>query len=133
MPRPASVTVFKKLLIFALSCTKAAHKKRDPFGSLSCPACRKSWLKTRFQHKVRLVLQRGFELDRSLDFAGTKATGADAHSLRFAAAQIDADGEQVQLPATAGSAVRVADQVARSGSAATAVTYLGHVKAASFV
>ena len=76
---------------------------------------------------------KSFELDRSLDFAGTKATGADAHSLCFAAAQIDADGEQVQLPATAGSAVRVADQVTRSGSAATAVTYLGHVKAASFV
>ena len=71
---------------------------------------------------------KSFELDRSLDFAGTKATGADAHSLRFAAAQIDADREQIQLPATAGSAVRVADQVSRSGSAATAVTYLGHVK-----
>ena len=70
---------------------------------------------------------------RSLDFTGTKATGADTHSLRFAAAEIDANGEEVEHPAPAGPAVGMADLIPRRGSAATAVTYLGHDKAASFV
>ena len=110
-----------------------AHKKKETLSGLSAVRRAEVLAENSVSAQSAACPAKSFELDRSLDFAGTKATGADAHSLCFAAAQIDADGEQVQLPATAGSAVRVADQVTRSGSAATAVTYLGHVKAASFV